>query len=277
MSMQISKRAAIRAVVGLITVLLSTGLVAADCRAQHETELAKASQNPIANLTSFPLQFNFNSAGGLDTKTQLLMNVQPVLPLTLDKRWLLISRTIVPYVNIPMPDGTRETGIADIQEQLYFTRRESGKFTWGVGPIFSVPTATNDIARTGQWALGPTAVGLVMYQRWVVGLLANNLWRIGGVNNGPPINALTMQPFINFNIPQGWAIVTSPLITADWSAPDGQRWTVPVGLGLSKVTTIGRQPASFAMQYYHNVEHPHAGAANQFRFVFTLLYPIEHR
>ena len=115
----------------------------------------------------------------------------------------VIARTVVPYVNIPMPDGTRQTGIADIQEQLYFTPRKPGFFTWGLGPILSIPTATSDVARTGQWALGPTAVGLVDYKRWVVGLLANNLWRVGGVNNGPPINQFTTQPFINFNIPLG--------------------------------------------------------------------------
>jgi hypothetical protein len=244
---------------------------------QSEGDLAKASQNPIANLTTFPLQFNFNSGGGLQSRTQLLLNVQPVMPLTLDQKWLLVSRTVVPYVNVPMPTGTRETGIADIQEQIYFTTRQSGSFIWGAGPIASIPTATSDAVRTGQWALGPTAVGLVNYNRWVIGLLANNLWRIAGTNFGAPINQLTMQPFINFNIPLGWAISTSPLITSNWSAPQGQRWTVPIGLGLSKVTAIGRQPVNVAMQYYHNAKHPDAAGANQFRFQFNLLYPIEHR
>jgi hypothetical protein len=66
----------------------------------------------------------------------------------------------------------------------------------------------------------------------VVGVLANNLWRISGVNNGPDINLFTLQPFINFNIPPGWSITTAPIITADWSAPEGQKWTLPVGIGL---------------------------------------------
>ncbi|HEY2853915.1 MAG TPA: hypothetical protein VGJ18_13765 [Gemmatimonadaceae bacterium] len=257
--------------------LYLTALAAMAVSAQNETALAKASQNPVADLTTVPLQFNFNSGGGLESRTYLLLNVQPVMPLSLDRQWLLISRTIAPYVNVPMPDGTRQTGIADIQEQLYLTPKQPGRFIWGMGPIFSVPSATSDVVRTGQWALGPTAVGLVNYDRWVIGLLANNLWRIAGVDFGPPINQLTMQPFINFNIPLGWAITTSPLITSDWSAPEGQRWTVPLGLGFSKVTTIGRQAVNIAMQYYHNLEHPDNAAANQFRFQFNLLYPIERR
>ncbi len=244
-------------------------------RAQSESDLAKASQNPIANLTSLPLQFNYNSGGGFGSRTSLLLNVQPVMPLTLDKRWLLISRTVVPYISIPLDDGTRRTGLADIQEQMYFTPKSAGKVVWGAGPIFSIPSATNDLARTGQYALGPTAVVLVSPGRWVLGCLANNLWRISGVDNGPPINQLTVQPFINFNIPQGWAITTSPLIGANWSAPDGEKWTVPIGIGLSKITEIGSQPVSLGMQYYHNVEHPSNAGADQFRFIFTSLFPIK--
>jgi hypothetical protein len=243
------------------------------CGAQNANDLAKASQNPVADLTSFPLQFNYYSAGGLQSQTALILNVQPVMPLDIDQRWLVISRTIVPYVSAPLPVGGRTTGIADIQQQMYLTPRKAGTFVWGIGPVLSVPTATNDFVRTGQWALGPTAVGLVSPGRWVIGLLANNLWRIGGVDNGADINQLTVQPFINFNIPTGWAIATAPLITANWSAPHDQKWTVPIGIGLSKITTIGRQAVSLAAQYYRAVEHPDAAGANQFRFQFTLLYP----
>ncbi len=245
--------------------------------AQNETELAKASQNPIGNLTSFPLQFNYNSGGALGSRTSFLLNVQPVMPLSLDKRWLLISRTIVPYTSVPIADGTRATGIGDIQQQLYFTLRNPGKFVWGLGPIFSIPSATNDAIRSGQWALGPTAVVLISPGRWVIGALANNLWRIAGVNNGPPINQFLVQPFINFNIPKGWAIVTAPIITSNWSAAEGERWTVPVGIGLSKISAIGRQPVSLGAQYYHNATRPSTAGSDQFRFQFTLLYPIASR
>ena len=122
--------------------------------AQSESELAKASQNPIANLTSLPVQFNYYMGGGLASRTSLIVNVQPVLPLKLNDRWLLISRTVVPYVNLPMIDGTRRTGIADIQQQFYFTQKKSGMFVWGAGPIFPSPRRrTMSHARdSGHWA-----------------------------------------------------------------------------------------------------------------------------
>jgi hypothetical protein len=245
------------------------------CGAQQDADaLAKASQNPVADMTSFPLQFNFNSGGGLQSRTSLLLNVQPVMPLELDKKWLLVARTVVPYVNVPLPDGRRQTGIADIQEQMFFTPRASSKVVWGLGPILSAPTATNDVTRTGQWALGPTGVALVTEGRWVVGVLANQLWRIGGDDFGAEVNQFLVQPFVNFNIPKGWSITSSPIITANWSARN-DKWTVPLGIGVGKVTLIGRQPVSIGMQYYHNVEHPDLDGANVFRFVFTPLFPIQ--
>ena len=68
------------------------------------------------------------------------------------------------------------------------------------------------------------------------------------------LNSFTVQPFINYNLPHAWAISTAPLITSNWSAPSGQRWTVPIGAGVSKVTHVGEQPLNLELQYYHNVK-----------------------
>jgi len=62
--------------------------------------------------------------------------------------------------------------------------------------------------RTGQWGLGQTAVVLVMPGPWVIGALANNVWRIGGDAQGHVLNTFTTQPFINFNLPFAWSITS---------------------------------------------------------------------
>ena len=185
-----------------------------------EASLAKAAQNPVANMVSLPLQWNYTTGGGLDSSTALVLNVQPVLPLPIGERWLIVSRTVVPFVSLPLPNGRQTSGIADIQEQAYFTKSKPGKITWAVGPIFSFPTATNFLARTGQWGLGPAAVVLAMPGHWVIGMLANNIWRIGGAAHGDVLNTFTVQPFINYNLPRAWAISTAPLITSNWSAAE---------------------------------------------------------
>src|SRR4029078_7161197 len=150
-------------------------------------------------MVSLPLQWNFTTGGGLDSSTALVLNVQPVLPLPIGERWLIGSRKVVPLLNVPLRTRGQSGGIADIQEQAYFTKAKPGKITWAVGPILSFPTATNRLARTGQWGLGPGLVALTMPGPWVIGVLATNIWRIGGEAHGEALNTFTMQPFINFN------------------------------------------------------------------------------
>ncbi len=251
---------------------------------KDEASLAKASQNPVANMVSLPLQYNYYSNGGLGSGSEMVLNVQPVLPLPIGKNWLIVSRTIVPFVSMPLPLGSTIVGanpaiapqiggIADIQEQAYFTSSKPGKFTWAAGPVFSFPTATNRLARTGQWGLGPAAVGLVMPGPWVIGALVNNIWRIGGDANGHVLNSFTLQPVINYNLAHAWAISTAPEFTADWSAREGSRWTVPIGLGVSKIAHVAEQPLNFELQYYHNVKHPDRAGSNQLRLEVAALWP----
>jgi hypothetical protein len=243
---------------------------------RHESEearLAKAAQNPVANMVSLPLQYNYLTGGGLDSSTAFLLNVQPVLPLPIGERWLIVSRTVVPFIQVPLPFNGQANGIGDIQEQAYFTESHPGKITWALGPIFSFPTATNIVARTGQWGLGPTGVVLVMPGHWVIGSLVNNVWRIGGTAHGEVLNSFTFQPFINYNLPRAWAISTAPLITSNWSADDDNRWTVPIGVGVSKITHVAEQPLNFILQYYHNVQHPRTAGGEQLRLEVAALWP----
>lgn len=246
----------------------------AEIQAKAEA-LAKQTQNPVADLVTVPVQFNWYTGGGLGDETMQVINVQPVLPLSLDDEWNLVSRTVVPIVNAPLAFGERSTGIGDIQEQMYLTKTKPGKVIWGFGPILSFPTATNDVLTTGQFALGVDFVILTMPGKWVIGAIANNMWRIAGGDNTAAINAFFVQPFVNFNLKKGWAISTSPSITANWNAPSGQEWTVPIGLGVSKVDRIGKQPVNLSLQYYHNVVRPDAAGADVVRMVFALLYPVE--
>ena len=224
-------------------------------------------------MVSLPLQYNFTTAGGLDSSTVMVLNVQPVLPLPIGKRYFIVSRTIVPFISVPLPNDRISDGIADIQEEAFLVPAKPGKFTWGVGPILSFPTATARVARTGQWGLGPTAVGLVMPGHWVIGALINNIWRIGGAAHGEVLNSFVVQPFVNYNLAHAWAISTSPLITSNWSADEDNRWTVPIGLGVSKIAHIGDQPFNFEIQYYHNVKHPDRAGSESLRLEVTALWP----
>jgi hypothetical protein len=235
--------------------------------------LAKESQNPVANMNTIPVLFNWFTGGGLGKQTYSQTLIQPVLPLPISKNWNVISRTIVPVLSIPAGGSDRLKGIGDIQEQLFFSQTHAKKVIWGVGPIFSFPTATIDAIATGQFAVGPAVVVLTMPGKWVLGAVANNLWKFAGSDSTTAINAFFVQPFINYNLKLGWAIAFAPAITANWAAPSGEQWTVPLGLGISKVSMISKQHVSLSLQYYHNVVRPTNAGADQVRMVVSLLFP----
>ena len=238
------------------------------------TQLAKKTQNPVADLVSLPFQFNFNSGGGFGDQTSFSLNFQPVIPVKgVLKKWNIILRTVVPYVSVPTGGGTSQSGFGDILLQPFFTPAQSGRTIWGIAPMFSIPTATASAASTGSWATGPGAVVLTIKGPWVVGGLMYNLFTLADEGDAPEVNVFSIQPLVNYNFGKGWTLSTSPIITANWDAPSGEEWTVPLGAAISKTTAFNGRPMTLGAHYYHNLDHPTGAAANLFRLSISLLYP----
>jgi hypothetical protein len=84
-----------------------------------------------------------------------------------------------------------------------------------------------------------------------------------------------MQPFVNYNMPDGWYAVSSPIITANWSAPSGQRWSVPIGGGVGKIFKIDSdsQPMNASLQAFDYVAHPSLGPRWAICFQLKFLFP----
>lgn len=91
--------------------------------ADDKAELAKKLANPVANLTSVPIQVNYNeNFNQQETGEQWSTNIQPVIPISLNDDWMVISRTIIPIIDqtdIPIP-GSNASGLGDIQQQTFF-------------------------------------------------------------------------------------------------------------------------------------------------------------
>ena len=240
----------------------------------EDEDLAQKSQNPIADLVSVPFQSNTNFNAGPFNRTQEVLNIQPVVPLHISPDWNLIARTIVPVISQADPIRDSNTnGIGDITEELFFSPVHSGALIWGLGPVFTIPSATDPILGTGRVLLGPTAVFLVTPPHIVMGVLLNNQWSVGGNPLLPSVNTFLAQPFFNYNFPHGWYFTSSPLITANWLAAPGQQWVVPVGGGFGRIFKIGDQPVSANIAGYYNVVHPDGAANWQLRAELTFLFP----
>jgi opacity protein-like surface antigen len=242
---------------------------------EHE-DLAKQSQNPIADLVSVPFQSNTNFNSGPFNRTQEVLNIQPVVPMHLSDDWNLISRTIIPLVSQPSPlFDTNTDGIGDITQSLFLSPTHPGELIWGVGPVFTAPSASDPILGTGKVLLGPTAVLLVTPGHWVMGVLLNNQWSVGGDPLRPAVNTFLAQPFINYNMAHGWYLTSSPVITSNWLAPSGQQWTVPIGGGFGRLFKVADQPMSANVAGYYNVVHPTGTSDWQLRAQLSLLFPVK--
>src|SRR5262249_12543206 len=208
---------------------------------ESETGLAKKTQNPRADLISVPFQNKFNFGAGSRHETIWIMNVQPVIPLRLSDNWNLITRTILPIINQPslFSHPANAFGMGDLNPTFFLSPAKPGKFIWGAGPTMTLPTASDRLLASGKWSLGPAAVGLFMDGPWVVGALANQQWSLGGWGH-KEVSQLLIQPFVNYNLPRGWYLTSAPIMTADWEAPSGNQWTVPVGGGGGKLWRVGK-------------------------------------
>jgi hypothetical protein len=238
-------------------------------------ELQKAVQNPIASLISVPFQNNDAFGIGPYDRTQNLLNIQPVIPIGISENWNLITRIIQPILWQPYPNApTGGTfGFGDMVPSFFFSPKNSGKLIWGAGPQFILPTATDHILGQGKVSMGPTVVALIEPKTGAIGVLVSNDWSIAGSGSRPDVNQMTLQYFANYNLQKGWYFSSSPILTANWKARNGNVWVVPFGGGGGRVMKFGSQPVNLNLQFFGNAVHPAGASSWGMRFQIALLYP----
>lgn len=96
---------------------------------------------------------------------------------------------------------------------------------------------------------------------------------MGGQEARPDVNQFLFQYFINYNMKEGWYLTMSPILTANWKAPDGEQWTVPFGGGFGKIFRLGKLPVNGNVTAYYNAVRPTDGADWSLRLQLALLLP----
>jgi hypothetical protein len=281
----------------LITLALSATFLGANAAAVAEEakpassggDLRAAVQNPISSLISLPFKFTFDN--GADNGNASFLNVQPVIPVTVGD-WNLVNRIIAPIIRAPtgvsgipaIPNPTpvdnsnggnsqKKTGLGDINYSLYFSPVKVGKIIWGVGPSITAPTATHDQLGSGKWSAGPTGVLLTQTSWGSVGLLGRQLWSFAGDSDRNSVSQALIEPFINYNLKDGWFLISDMVATANWKASSGNKWTIPVGGGAGPVFKIGGQAINSRLEAYYNVVTPDGAPTWTLSWTWQFLFP----
>jgi len=257
--------------------LLGSAFVA---HAESAGDLRAATQNPISSLISLPLKLTVDQ-GAANGDAQIL-NVNPVIPVTVGD-WNLVSRALIPIANVDGPivgpgnpspgPGGSTSGLGDINYSLYFSPVKYDKVIWGVGPSINLPTASNDQLGSGKWSAGITAVALTQPEWGTVGMLGRQLWSFAGDSDRKNVNQTLIEPFLTYNLDQGWYLTTDLIITANWEADSKNRWTVPLGGGFGKIFKVGDQPINAKLEAYYNVERPDGAPEWNLAFQWAFLFP----
>lgn len=269
---------------GCVALGFLAALSAAGAHAQDGGgDLRAATQNPISSLISLPFKFTFDN--GAPNGDANILNVQPVYPVTAGE-WNLVSRLIVPIASAPggvpnLPSnpgigevtGDTEFGLGDINYSLFLNPVETTTpFIWGAGASITVPSATNEALGSGKWSAGPTGVVLFQPDWGSVGLLGRQLWSFAGPNGRGNVNSTLLEPFVNYNLDDGWYLLTDSVITANWELDD-DRWTLPLGGGAGKIFELGGQPMNIRAESYYNVVRPDAAPDWTIGFTVQFLFP----
>lgn len=235
-------------------------------------ELAKNLANPVANLVSVPFQSNWDYHLGAGDATLYTLNLQPVIPIGLDEKYMLITRTIVPYVSYEalVPGTSGAGGLSDTQVSVFLSTKQTlNGWILGLGPVVLVPTATSRATGSGKWGAGPTFVVGRQHGPWTYGLLANQVWSFAGPESRKSVNASFFEPFLLYTTKTYTTFGVFAEASYDYV---GDSWKVPVEAMLSQVLMVGKLPFSVTLGGRYWAESPEGGPDWGLRLALTLIF-----
>jgi hypothetical protein len=245
---------------------LAAQQAAVDSEAIQKADLVTKLANPFRNLTTVPLETNLSYGPGPEHMPSYLLNFQPIVPFSLNRDWLLITRTILPVTDQPVSGGNRKFGLGDTEVTLFLSPKSFAEgLMWAAGPLVLLPTATATELGRQKWGAGPAAVLGYQEGGWTTALLADQTWSFAG-SGSENINETLIDPWLTYSWSNGLTVKAETEAVHDWTSAE---WTVPLELGLSELLTIAKQPVSVGWDLIYYAERTVTDPRWGLRFTLT--------
>ena len=172
--------------------------------------------------------------------------------------------------------GGRTTGFGDMYYVGLFSPKKpidfgAGKIVWGAGFDVMAPTASEEILGTGKWGAGPSALGVYLGPKWKLGALVQQYWDFAGDSDRDDVSLMNLQYFYMYSLNETTSIGAAPNIIANFEQSSGNKWTVPVGLGINKTINIGKVPVRFGIEAYYSVVKPDDVVGTEWNYRFYMI------
>jgi hypothetical protein len=241
--------------------LAACGFVLAAFLAQSPLAIGQSdSAQPFREARGFfalPVELDLDR--GAANGNAAIMRIMPLYKFPLGENMELVNLTILTFADAPgtpafpgEPGAAKTAGASDLLHASFFTPKSSGNVIWGVGPILSLPTATDPALGSEKWTLGPALRLAYRTENWNLGFVAGQRWSFAGTGSRADVNQLLIRGAIRRKLAKDWYFVSAPLISANWDRP-GQDWLIPVGGGIGRTFDIGDFPWAWSVQGYYNV------------------------
>ena len=222
-----------------------------------------------------PIQANFDQNYGAKGNGEVWrINVQPVVPISINEDWNIISRTIVPIIEQSgfANSAQNKSGLGDTLQSVWLSPVDPVKgWVMGLGGAFLLPTATDDVLGADQWGAGPTFVGLKQNGPWTVGFLTNHIWSFAGDNDRNSVNSTFVQPFITYITKSKTSWYLNSESTFDWRS---EQWSAPINFGANQMVKIGDQPLQVGIGTRYWLDSAESGPEGWgLRLTFVMLFP----
>lgn len=172
------------------------------------------------------------------------------------------GRPVFPLVTAPEFDPSsgevegHTSGFGDLQLLTMVGPDTADGWVWGVGATFKFPTASNFLLGQGKYQADPAAMLLKMGRPWIWGFLVQHWTSFAGDEDRPDTNLTDFQYIVRHSLPGAWSVSAGPSITIDWEAEDDDKWTVPIGLGVTKTVRWGKIPVKLRAEVHSSIVRP---------------------